>query len=67
MRRLARPPLVDRYISTGSLYLAATAFLPLGLPPSDAFWSDPPALWTSARMWGGGAAPQDHALDHVAV
>lgn len=57
----------EMYISTGSLYLATTAFLPLGLPPADAFWSDAPADWTCKRMWSGGAAPIDHALDHEVI
>ena len=34
-----QPGIGERYISTGSLYLAATAFLPLGLPADDAFWT----------------------------
>ena len=63
----AQPEVGEMYISTGSLYLATTAFLPLGLPPSDPFWAAPPLPWTAARMWAGGAAPPDHALDHVAV
>jgi hypothetical protein len=57
----------EMYISTGSLYLATTAFLPLGLPPSHAFWSGADRDWTSKRMWSGGSAPIDHALDHVAI
>src|SRR6266699_3621721 len=36
-----QPSLAESYISTGSLYLCATALLPLGLSPSDAFWSAP--------------------------
>jgi hypothetical protein len=62
-----QPEVGEMYISTGSLYLASTAFLPLGLPPSDPFWADAPAPWTGKRMWGGGAAPLDHALDHDVI
>jgi hypothetical protein len=58
-----QPALAERYISTGSLYLCATAFLPLGLPPSDPFWSDPEAPWTSKHAWAGGDLAPDHALD----
>jgi hypothetical protein len=36
--------------------------LPLGLPPADAFWSDPPARWTSQRVWAGEPLPADHAM-----
>jgi hypothetical protein len=38
----AQPEIGERYISTGSLYLCSTVFLPLGLPAPDPFWSDPP-------------------------
>ena len=58
-----QPALAERYISTGSLYLCATAFLPLGLPPSDPFWSDPAVPWTSKHAWSGGDLAPDHALD----
>ncbi len=48
-----QPALADRYISTGSLYLAATALLPLGLSTSAPFWSDADERWTSCGVWGG--------------
>jgi len=57
-----QPSLAESYISTGSLYLCATALLPLGLSPSDAFWSAPAMPWTSQRIWSGEALPADHAL-----
>jgi hypothetical protein len=49
------------YISTGSLYLCTTVFLPLGLEPSDVFWSGPETPWTNKRMWGGGECTIDEA------
>jgi hypothetical protein len=52
----------ERYISTGSLYLCSAGLLPLGLPPSEKFWSDPPARWSSQRLWSGESLPADHAL-----
>jgi len=52
----------ERYISTGSLYLCSTVLLPLGLPPSDPFWSDPAKQWTSQRIWSGQSIPADHAI-----
>ncbi len=58
----AQPSLAESYISRGSLYLAATALVALGLPPAARFWSDPAAEWTSRRIWGGADAPPDHAL-----
>jgi hypothetical protein len=58
-----QPDVGERYVSTGSLYLCTAGLLPLGLPPEDVFWSDPPRPWTSQRAWGGGELPADHALD----
>ena len=57
-----QPSLAEAYISTGSLYLCTTGFLPLGLPATDAFWSQPPRPWTSHRAWRGEDLPADHAL-----
>jgi len=58
----SQPDLAESYISTGSLYLCTTVFLPLGLPASDPFWTDPPARWTAQRIWSGESLPADHAL-----
>ena len=38
-----QPGLADFYITTGSLYLCTTVFLPLGLPADDPFWTAPDA------------------------
>jgi hypothetical protein len=57
-----QPGVGERYISTGSLYLCSTAFLPLGLPADDAFWSQAAQPWTSRLAWSGAAFPIDHAL-----
>ena len=57
-----QPHLGESYISTGSLYLCAVAFLPLGLAPTDAFWSAPAEDWTAKRLWRGEDAAADHAL-----
>ena len=60
----AQPDLGESYISTGSLYLASTAFLPLGLPADHAFWTDPAMPWTQQRLWGlSENMPADKALD----
>jgi hypothetical protein len=58
-----QPALGETYISTGSLYLCSAAWLPLGLPPTDPFWSHPPQLWTSQTIWSGKDVPADHAHD----
>ena len=57
-----QPHLGENYISTGSLYLCAGVFLPLGLKPSDPFWSLPAEDWTSRRLFQGQDAPADHAI-----
>lgn len=57
-----QPGLGETYISTGSLYLCCAAFLPLGLPEQDEFWSAPDADWTAKRLWSGADAPADHAV-----
>jgi hypothetical protein len=60
-----QPALGEGYISTGSLYLCSFGLLPLGLSPTDEFWSAPPARWTSQRIWSGENLPADHALKDV--
>jgi hypothetical protein len=57
-----QPGIGEQYISTGSLYLCSVGLLPLGLPPSDEFWSASPQPWTSVRAWSGQAFPIDKAL-----
>jgi hypothetical protein len=59
----AQPNVGERYISTGSLYLCSTVFLPLGLPASDPFWSAPPEPWTAVKAWAGQAFPINHAIE----
>lgn len=54
-----QPALAETYISTGSLYLAATLFLPLGRPAQDPFWSAPSAPTTWETVWGGANFPAD--------
>lgn len=57
-----QPEMAEAYISTGSCYLCAAAWLPLGLPAKDPFWADPAAPWTAKKAWGGQEVPADHAL-----
>jgi hypothetical protein len=56
-----QPGVGEPYISTGSLYLCSAALLPLGLPPTDEFWTAPPQPWTSVKAWSGQPFPIDHA------
>lgn len=57
-----QPHLAERYISTGSLYLVATALLPLGLSAESAYWTGPARPTTWARAWAGEPLPPDHAI-----
>jgi len=59
----AQPDLADVYNTTGSLYICSELLLPLGLPATDAFWSAPPELWTSQKIWRGLDTPGDHSID----
>ncbi|WP_183603249.1 DUF2264 domain-containing protein [Paenibacillus phyllosphaerae] len=52
----------EGYISTGSLYLCATVFLPLGLPSEHPFWHGQ-ADWTSKKAWSGIPFSIDQALE----
>lgn len=54
--------MAESYVNTGSLYHCATVFLPLGLPASDPFWSDPAASWTGLKAWNGEPIAGDHAI-----
>ena len=58
-----QPGLADFYITTGSLYICTNAFVTLGLPETDEFWSAPAQPWTAVKVWNGGDIPADHALD----
>jgi hypothetical protein len=57
-----QPGLAEDYISTGSLYLCTTAFLPLGLPSSNEFWSSPSVPWSARNAWNGVDMKADSAL-----
>lgn len=50
----------NHYTNNGSLYMTTLAFLPLGLPASDPFWTDADQPWTSVKAWGEMEFPIDH-------
>lgn len=59
----AQPDLAENYVSVGSLYLCATAFMPLGLPSSHLFWSRPKTPFSQQSIWGGkGTIRRDRAI-----
>jgi hypothetical protein len=57
-----QPNLAEDYISTGSLYLCAAVFLPLGLSVHDEFWSSAAVPWTARKIWDGQDMRADGAL-----
>lgn len=57
-----QPSIAEPYISTGSCYLCSAAWLPLGLPAEDPFWSGSAAPWTAKKIWSGDDVAPDHAL-----
>jgi hypothetical protein len=57
-----QPEIAERYISTGSSYLCSAAWLPLGLLPTDPFWSAPGEPWSAKKAWSGAKIPADHAI-----
>lgn len=56
-----QPAIGEYYISTGSLYLCSSVFLPLGLSDQHPFWSGPATDWTAKKVWNGFDLPVDHA------
>ncbi|MFM9826509.1 DUF2264 domain-containing protein [Flavobacterium sp.] len=60
----SQPQIADSYTSTGSLYIATSAFLPLGLPADNSFWTDAPTDWTSKKAWTGKPTPKDYKVDY---
>ena len=55
-----QPSLGENYSSTGSEYMCTMGLLPLGLPPTDEFWTAPSVDWSSKRIWSGQNEPADH-------
>lgn len=48
-----QPDVAYNYNTTASLYMATLAFLPLGLPETDAFWTSPDELGTWEKCFTG--------------
>lgn len=56
----SHPNVADWYTNNGSLYMTSLAFMPLGLPANDSFWTSAPEKWTSKKAWEGDDFPKDH-------
>ncbi|HLO38432.1 MAG TPA: DUF2264 domain-containing protein, partial [Lacibacter sp.] len=60
----SQPGVADTYTSTGSLYLATLGFLPLGLPATDSFWTDPATAWTQKKAWSSQPFKKDYKVNY---
>lgn len=60
----AQPAVADYYTSTGSLYMATLGFLPLGLPATDRFWTEPATDWTSKKAWSSQPFKKDYKVTY---
>jgi len=58
------PQLADWYSNNGSMYIAATSLLTLGLPADDSYWRAPAQEWTQQRAWSGKPFAKDYAVDY---
>ncbi|TDE44335.1 DUF2264 domain-containing protein [Flavobacterium rhamnosiphilum] len=56
--------LADYYSNTGSMYITSLVFLPLGLPATHEFWSEPFTDWTQRKAWSGQPFEKDYAVDY---
>jgi len=56
----SQPNTADWYTNNGSLYMTTLAFMPLGLPATDSFWTAAAEPWTQVKAWGGKDFPKDH-------
>ncbi|MCH5597017.1 DUF2264 domain-containing protein [Niabella ginsengisoli] len=59
-----QPEVADYYTTTGSLYMATLAFLPLGLPANNKFWADPYTDWTSKKAWSSKELKKDYKVEY---
>ena len=53
----------EKNINTGTIYACCAIFLPLGLGPTDMFWTAPFAEWSSLKAWNGHKIQFDQSID----
>ena len=58
------PELGDWYSNNGSMYIASASLLPLGLAPTDSYWTAPAQDWTQKKAFAGAAFPKDYPVDY---
>jgi hypothetical protein len=58
------PQLADSYSNSGSMYIASTSLLTLGLPASDSYWTSPALPWTQRQAYAGQPFLKDYAVNY---
>jgi hypothetical protein len=58
------PELGDWYSNNGSMYIASASLLPLGLAPTDSYWTAPAQDWTQKKAFAGAKFPKDYPVDY---
>lgn len=59
-----QPELGDWYSNNGSMYIASSSLLALGLPAGDSFWTAPGQDWTQKKAFGGRGFPKDYPVNY---
>ncbi|WP_426169994.1 DUF2264 domain-containing protein [Pseudoduganella sp. R-34] len=59
-----QPELGDWYSNNGSMYIAASSFLALGLPADDSYWTSAAQDWTQKKAFGGKKFPKDYHVSY---
>lgn len=54
----------DWYSNNGSMYITTASFLPLGLPVSDPYWTQPAQPWTQKKAFAGEHFPKDYSVSY---
>jgi hypothetical protein len=58
------PAIADWYSNNGSMYIASTGLLALGLPATDSYWTAPAQDWTQKKAFANQPFPRDYAVDY---
>jgi hypothetical protein len=59
-----QPELGDWYSNNGSMYIAASSLLALGLPADDSYWTAPALEWTQKKAFAGRKFPKDYHVSY---
>lgn len=59
-----QPELGDWYSNNGSMYIAATSLLALGLPETDSYWTAPAQDWTQKKAFASERFPKDYPVSY---